>query len=211
MAAQWVHALIILVRVYVFGVSLVMKLPQIMMIWRANSSKGINLTSVLMETWCWSMSFSYQFANNYPWTSLIELPVLMIQCLILALVVIYTRDQLHPSLLLYFALYNGAVFAIASGLVPSWMRSILMSCNLPIASTSKVIQLQSLLISKDAGKLSTLTWFIAVSTSYGRFFVNILTIADKILMTNFFVAGTLNGAVLLATMYYKNQSKKKLF
>ncbi|XP_033118707.1 uncharacterized protein LOC117118267 [Anneissia japonica] len=102
------------------------KLPAVATIFKSGSTKGISLTAMLLETYCFSVILIYNFMKGYSLALYGEYVLVLIQEMVLISVMLSYRDLLNVKSLAIAALSFTAFVVSGSGLVPIGILSITM-------------------------------------------------------------------------------------
>ncbi|XP_028853087.1 solute carrier family 66 member 3 isoform X2 [Denticeps clupeoides] len=141
-------------------VCMVLKFPQIFVVMRAKSARGVSLNSLLLELAGFIVFVSYQMYYDYPPPTYLEYPILIAQDVILLLLILHYDGNMKHALV-YAVVFVGGWKLIT---VQKWVIDLAMSLCTFISAGSKFAQLQCLWRSKDSGQVSTLTWAMASYT-----------------------------------------------
>lgn len=190
---------------------LVMKLPQIWSAIRSGDTKGISLSSVLLEQSGYSVMLSYSFAMEYPVANYLESGLLLIQNFFMLAIIIHTRDLLSPKVCVYFIIYFIVYLSIGYRLVPDVILTSVILLATPLSMSSKLAQIAELYRTKDAGRLSAATWSIAAYGCYARIVTNLVQTGDLGILVNFASGALLNTTIVAMILYYTQQNRKKLY
>ncbi|XP_046874258.1 solute carrier family 66 member 3 [Hypomesus transpacificus] len=186
-------------------VCMVLKFPQIFVLIRAKSTKGISLNSLILELTGFIVFMSYQMYYDYPPPTYLEYPILIAQDVILLLLILHYNDSLKQSAL-YAAVFVGGWHLLT---LQKWIIDLAMSLCTFISAGSKFAQLQCLWQSKDSGQVSALSWAMATYTCAARIFTTTVTTGDMQVMVRFVVMTLLNTWVLATVLYYRKSAKKQ--
>ncbi|XP_041827262.1 solute carrier family 66 member 3 [Melanotaenia boesemani] len=183
-------------------VCMVLKFPQIFVLMRAKSTKGVSLNSLLLELIGFIVFVTYQMYYDYPPPTYLEYPILIAQDVILLLLILHYNGSLRLSLI-YAALFVGGWRLLT---VERWIIDLAMSLCTFISATSKLAQLQCLWRSKDAGQVSALSWAMATYTCIARIYTTTVTTGDMQVLVRFIAMTLLNMWVLFTVIYYQKRS-----
>ncbi|XP_023829624.1 solute carrier family 66 member 3-like isoform X2 [Salvelinus namaycush] len=179
-----------------FCLCLVSKIPSIVLVARAKSSKGFSLKGLLLELTGYVVFVTYQIHHAAPSSTFLEYPILIAQDTVLLLLILYYNGKAKHSLI-YIALYPP----------PNQNADVQSLCTL-ISASSKFASAQCLYQSKDSSGVSALAWSISCYTCLARMFTTIMTTADIQVLTRFAVLSSLNGFVLAMIFHYRRDVKK---
>ncbi|KAK4877516.1 hypothetical protein RN001_010022 [Aquatica leii] len=179
------------------------KVPQIINILKMKNAVGMNIVGLLMELFSYTTMFSYNYRNAYALLTYMEYPIILVQELILILCVLYYNKQLGFASVAGAGVYFSMLTAFLSGVAPRELLTFLVPLCTPIGASSKVVQLLTIIRSKNSECISILTWFISAFTNLTRVFTIYVDSADFTLLLNFIVNVFLSSSIMFAAYYYK--------
>lgn len=189
--------------------SLFVKVPQILSVLNARSTKGLSLSSVLLEEIGYSILLTYNFALGYPLASYFEYTVLVLQDFILIIAILHFDGLLKihtlPAFLLYFLVYTG----IALRWFPDFVLTTVISLVTPLSFSSKFAQIKLLYTSKNPGQVSLATWGIVAYGATARVVTSCVLTGDPGVILNFCVAASMNTFISCMVVHYRQQAKAK--
>ncbi|KAK0132559.1 PQ-loop repeat-containing protein 3 [Merluccius polli] len=181
---------------------MVLKFPQIFLVMRAKTTRGVSLHSLLLEVTGYLVFITYQMYYDYPPPTYLEYPILIAQDAILLLLVLHYNGNLRQSL--------GYALAFVVGwrllTVQKWIIDLAMSLCTFISAGSKFAQLQCLWRSKDSGQVSALSWSLAIYTTLTRIYTTLVTTGDTQVLVRFVVMALLNIWVLATVLHYRRRN-----
>ncbi|GCC23915.1 solute carrier family 66 member 3 isoform X1 [Chiloscyllium punctatum] len=183
----------------------VLKLPQIITVISAKTARGLSVRSLLLELIGFLIFLTYQTYYEYPLTTYLEYPVLIVQDVILLMCILFYNGNIGT------ALPYTILFIIGWRLltIHKLIIDLAMSLSTCISALSKYAQLQSLWKTHDSDQVSALTWSLAIYTICTRIFTTLVTTADTAVLIRYAVIGVLNVWVLITVMYYRKTGKRK--
>ena len=193
----------------VVGISLFMKLPQVIAILSSGKTKGVNLRTYWMEIGAYLIGFSYGYTHRYHITVYAEAGLLAIQsAIIVFLVMLYDHKWTLENFM--YTLILATFIAISFlRLIPHSFLSLLLSLTLPLAAISKVAQISTIYRLKSKGSVSILTWSLATYGCLARLFTVYVEVGDLQILMNFFISFVLNGVVVFMCLYYSTTRMHK--
>ncbi|XP_043533698.1 solute carrier family 66 member 3 isoform X2 [Chiloscyllium plagiosum] len=152
----------------------VLKLPQIITVISAKTARGLSVRSLLLELIGFLIFLTYQTYYEYPLTTYLEYPVLIVQDVILLMCILFYNGNIGT------ALPYTILFIIGWRLltIHKLIIDLAMSLSTCISALSKYAQLQSLWKTHDSDQVSALTWSLAIYTVCTRIFTTLVTTAD---------------------------------
>ena len=217
MTSSWILTLLTLTS---SSLSFIVKLPQILSVFKTRSVEGINRTSLLIELWNFMTSVSYAAYFSYPRRLYLEYSGLILQSLIIfGFVMKFSnhKKQENPSHsfpdnnVMIVALMSMTILhsLVAFQFFGDWMPMGIIVTSLPSGSLSRIIQIRHIFKTKNPGSLSALTWFLAAVTTGCRFMTNLLTVADSLLLFRLGSATILNALLSLTIICYRTEDGKQ--
>uniref|UniRef100_W5K8P4 Solute carrier family 66 member 3 n=1 Tax=Astyanax mexicanus TaxID=7994 RepID=W5K8P4_ASTMX len=163
----------------------VLKVPQIALLTRTKSPKGISQRGLVLELLGYIVFTTYEMYHEYPLEAYLEYPALIAQDTVLFLLILHYGGNLRQSLI-YSLLFVGVSQLLT---LKSWIIDSAMSLCTLMSASSRFAQLQCLWQTKDAGQVSALTWAMSTYTC--------------MVLLRFVIMSTLNGWVLATVVFYK--------
>ncbi|XP_017573550.1 solute carrier family 66 member 3-like [Pygocentrus nattereri] len=182
----------------------VLKLPQIALLTRTKSPKGISVRGLILELSGYIVFTTYEMYHEYPFATYLEYPILIAQDTVLFLLILHYNGNLRQSLIYSLIFVGGSQLLM----LKSWIIDSAMSLCTFISASSRFAQLQCLWQTKDAGQVSALTWAMSTYTCMARILTTVLTSGDLKVLLRFVVMTTLNGWVLATVVFYKQNGQK---
>lgn len=193
----------------VVGMSVFMKLPQVLALCTSGSTEGVNLKTYWLEIGAYLIGFSYGYTHGYHMSIYFESGLLAVQSAIVILLVVYYDSKWTMENAIYTLICLGFIVTTYFKLLPYTLLSILLSSTLPLAVASKVAQIMTVYQIKSRGNVSILTWSLATYGCFARLFTVYVELGDLQILFNFFVSLILNGVVVILCLYYGDGNQKK--
>uniref|UniRef100_A0A8K9WRX5 Solute carrier family 66 member 3 n=1 Tax=Oncorhynchus mykiss TaxID=8022 RepID=A0A8K9WRX5_ONCMY len=173
-----------------FCLCLVSKIPSIVLVARAKSSKGFSLKGLLLELTGYVVFVTYQIHHAAPSSTFLEYPILIAQEM---------TNIAHCQFVGGWKLVT----------LQDWIIDLAMSLCTLISASSKFASAQCLYQSKDSSGVSALAWSISCYTclAHSDQFVAFGSLILPVL-TRFAVLSSLNGFVLAMIFHYRRDVKK---
>uniref|UniRef100_A0A1B0B7Z5 Solute carrier family 66 member 3 n=1 Tax=Glossina palpalis gambiensis TaxID=67801 RepID=A0A1B0B7Z5_9MUSC len=144
---------------------LIIKVPQINTICTNKSSKGISVAGLCLELFSYTVMMSYNYSNDYAFLSYMEYPILLLQEYVLIYFVFKYQDILGRKTQIIAGLYVITCTLIYLKIFPIVILTFLVPFCTPIGATSKILQLITILRTKDARSVSRTTWALSAFTN----------------------------------------------
>ncbi|KAK7455183.1 hypothetical protein VKT23_011055 [Stygiomarasmius scandens] len=199
----------------------VMKLPQLVLIVRARSARGISLPSYALETLAYAINLAYSSRNHFPFSTYGENLFLTIQNIIITLLIIFYAPptlDLSPSTLLesfnprtsrhshkltsslpskkrnilLASILASILLLFLFVLTPLSLLSFLQLSTLPLSLLSKYPQIRTNYESKSTGQLSVFAVLSQVVGCLARVFTTVIEVGDWLLGLGYALALVLN-------------------
>lgn len=184
-------------------VSFFLKLPQILKIIKADSAKGISLTTFYMDTLSYSLMSAYCIHKVQPISTYGEHISVLVQCLIL--VVLYWKveridyqTRIQASLMFIAGMY----LLLNSKVITEEMWSLTPLVYTLLSITGKLTQIQENFVNKSTGNLSFFTNFVTFLGSVSRVFTTLTELDDQSLLFSYLIGGILKGIIVFQFLTY---------
>jgi len=203
---------LLLSRVLSYGIllgSLFYKLPQIFVISRARSGRGISLLALLLEILSCTATITYSVHMGFPLTTFGEAFFVVAMDLVIIYQIFYYDGR---SLTGFFAATVIYVIALLALLSPVFPREFVPFCQLfvtPLVIFSRLPQIYANFAAGDTGSLSAITWGLNFAGSLGRIFTSMAEVGDTMVLGGFIVAGALNATILIQILMYGSKTVPK--
>lgn len=193
--------------------SMIVKVPQILSIYKSKTVTGINRSSVLIALWNTLVTISYSAHFHYPSKLYGEYFGQAIQeIIIISFVVSLSSQKIFPTnrhMVLLVAASIIIHLAVGLKLVPSIVPIGIITTGLPSGIISRVMQIHQILNDGDSGSVSAMTWFLAFVMTFCRFWSNFLTVCDPILLFKVGSAMVLNLVLTVVVVLHKKGKSKQ--
>ncbi|CAD7003896.1 PQ-loop repeat-containing protein 3 isoform X2 [Ceratitis capitata] len=186
---------------------LVIKVPQINTIRANKSSQGISVLGLCIELFSYTVMISYNYSSGYEFLSYMEYPILLLQEYALIYYTFLYQNLLGVRTQIVAVFYAVVATLIYLKLFPLVILAFLVPFCTPIGATSKVLQLISILRTKDASSVSRTTWALSAFTNMTRIYTVYVQSNDLMLLSNFLISTFLSSSVFAAACFYKKKVK----
>ncbi|KAF8199961.1 hypothetical protein K438DRAFT_2015944 [Mycena galopus ATCC 62051] len=135
----------------------IMKVPQLLLIVRARSARGLSLPAYILETLSYAITLEYAYRNEFPFSTYGENLFLTIQnVLITLLIILYaprpsSADKTTNAVIASLGIL---VFFLGCSLIPLPMLALLQVLTLPLSLFSKIPQISENYRAQSTGQLS---------------------------------------------------------
>ncbi|KAF8585070.1 mannose-P-dolichol utilization defect 1 protein [Ramaria rubella] len=184
----------------------IMKVPQLILILRAQSARGLSFSSYVLETLAYAITLAYSARNDFPFSTYGENFFLTIQNVLITLLIIHhlpspglpKRSSSTPKLLMALGISLAVTYTLT--IVPASILSLLQVATIPLSLLSKFPQIYEIQRARSTGQLSSIAIFSQVAGCLARLFTTATEVGDPIVFAGFLLALLLN-LVLGAQMY----------
>ncbi|MBN3318576.1 MPU1 protein, partial [Atractosteus spatula] len=195
--------------------SVMVKLPQIIKLYRAKSGEGLSFNSILLEMLAITGTMAYSIANNFPFSAWGEALFLIVQTVTIGfLIQHYGGNTLRG--VGFLAVYIALVSLLLSPLMPMEVITAMQATNMPAVVVSRLIQAATNYRNGHTGQLSALTVFLLFAGSLARIFTSVQETGDSLMALTYCVSSACNGLIAGQLLYYwnarpapKRKAKKK--
>ena len=192
----------------VLGSSLV-KLPQVVTILVAGSTRGLSSFSLYAELLAFIITWSYSAFREFPFTTWGESMFLTLQnALIILLGYSYTRDYL--KLILFPLCLVASLSILLSNQFSSQVYFYLQTCVIPLAIIGKLKQIQENYSNSSTGQLSLVTLVLLFTGTLIRMFTTVKETGDMLSLFIYVLSAVLNFSLVSQILYYSYGSKKEI-
>ncbi|CAK5281387.1 unnamed protein product [Mycena citricolor] len=171
----------------------IMKVPQLLIIVRSQSARGLSLPSYILETLSYAITLVYAQRNEYPFSTYGENLFLTIQNIVITLLIILyaprARDKTTNAVMACLALL---VFFLSASLVSMDVLAMMQLATLPLSLFSKLPQIRQNYTSQSTGNLSAFAVFAQIAGCAARLFTTAMEVNDPIVAAGFLLALLLN-------------------
>ncbi|KAF7376578.1 hypothetical protein MSAN_00074200 [Mycena sanguinolenta] len=178
----------------VLGGSIV-KVPQLLLIVRARSARGLSLPAYILETLAYAITLEYAYRNDFPFSTYGENLFLTIQNVVITLLIILyaprpaATDKTANAVISSMAML---VFFLGCSLMPLSMLAFLQVLTLPLSLFSKIPQITENYRAQSTGQLSAFAVFSQIAGCAARLFTTATEVGDAIVSAGFALALLLN-------------------
>ncbi|XP_064456433.1 mannose-P-dolichol utilization defect 1 protein-like isoform X2 [Ornithodoros turicata] len=189
--------------------STLVKVPQIVKLWKAQSAEGISLASVLLELGGITATTAYSFANRYPFSAWGEGLFLAFETALIAMLVLQFRGQ-QGRAWAFFAAYIGLTSILSSGVAPMPLLAAAQVASVPIVIFGKLMQAWRNYRQGHTGQLSAITAGLLFGGALARIFTSLTETGDPLMVATFALAAGANCTLFTQVLYYWEATNKRL-
>ncbi|KAF9021832.1 mannose-P-dolichol utilization defect 1 protein [Hymenopellis radicata] len=168
----------------------IVKVPQLLLILKARSARGLSLPAYIMETLSYAITLAYSFRNEFPFSTYGENFFLAIQNALITLLITFFSPNATGKITLVSAALTGAVSTLYN--LPKDTLAVLQFATLPLSLFSKLPQIASNYQAGSTGQLSAFAVISQVLGCAARLFTTSQEVGDPVVLTGFALALLLN-------------------
>lgn len=173
-----------------------MKLPQLLLILRARSARGLSLPSYILETLSYAITLAYSARNAFPFSTYGENLFLTLQNIVITLLIIRHSPRRSSSSSSSSKLILGVAVSAATSyllaIIPMSFLALLQVATIPLSLLSKFPQIYENQTNRSTGQLSAVAVISQVAGCLARLFTTATEVKDPIVFAGFFLAFLLN-------------------
>lgn len=190
------------------GATLV-KVPQLVKLWQAQSAEGISLVSVLFELAGITATTAYSFAHRYPFSAWGEGLFLAVETALIAMFVLQFRGQAGRAWA-FATVYVGLAAFLASGTLPMTLLAAAQVTSVPVVIFGKLMQAWRNHKQGHSGQLSAITTGLLFAGALARIFTSLTETGDPLMVVAFVLAAVANFTVFAQVLYYWDVTNEHL-
>lgn len=145
---------------------------------------------------------------GYPLSTYIEYCFLVPQDIILLALVLKYTGKFSMNTVAMFVCYIAVCVAFAFRMVPDPFLTASIGFNAPVSIVSKLLQIMTLLRTRDAGNVSAVTWGMATYSTLSRSATTLFQTGDLAVLGSFAISFVLNGFMTSLVLYLQAQAGK---
>ncbi|KAJ7020009.1 hypothetical protein C8F04DRAFT_974903 [Mycena alexandri] len=171
----------------------IVKVPQVLLIVRAKSARGLSLPAYILETLSYAITLEYAYRNEFPFSTYGENLFLTIQnVLITLLIILHAPRGTDKTANAVIASLGMLVFFLATSIIPLPLLALLQVTTLPLSLFSKIPQIRQNSRAQSTGQLSAFAVVSQVLGCAARLFTTATEVGDNIVSAGFALALVLN-------------------
>ncbi|KAF7322066.1 Mannose-P-dolichol utilization defect 1 protein-like protein [Mycena kentingensis (nom. inval.)] len=186
----------------------IVKVPQLLLIVRAQSARGLSLPAYILETLSYAITLVYAYRNEFPFSTYGENLFLTVQNIIITLLIIlYAPRPASATKTTNAAVASLALLAffLGTAMAPLSVLSLLQLTTLPLSLFSKLPQIRQNYRAQSTGQLSAFAVISQVAGCAARLFTTATEVNDPIVAAGFLFALLLNLVLGLQLWMYWGQ------
>ncbi|CAG8803797.1 9972_t:CDS:1 [Dentiscutata erythropus] len=188
----------------------IVKLPQIIKIMTARSSRGLSFESMVLETCAFGIGLAYNLRNGNPFSTFGEAFFLTIQNIIILLLMLYYANRNRDLIITFISMIIITYSLGSTELISDSNLAFLQTLCIPLSLFSKFPQIITNYKNEGTGQLSAIATFGFTLGSLARIFTTLTEIDDNIILVGFLLASLCNCILSGQMIYYWNVESKFL-
>ena len=193
----------------VFG-SLVVKVPQLIRVYRAKSAKGLALTTFELETVGYTVAALHSFHLSMPFSACGECLFLLVQDATLLVMLYMYQKTPTTRILAPCALYAAFVGALALAGWPMHVLATMHASTSALFVAARVPQIVTNAKQKSTGELSLISVALNWLGNLARIFTTMQSQAAASVLVGHVLGTMCNGVLLAQILLFKPKKKKAL-
>jgi len=193
----------------IIAASALIKLPQLLKIFRARSSAGLSFVGTFLELLAITFTAAYSYAKGFPFSAWGEAPFLLVETFLIAYLILAYGGRAGLASL-FGVVYVAAVAGLLSGRVPLEIMWYLQAANLPLAVFGKLIQAGKNFAAKHTGQMSAVTVWCLTLGCAARVWTSHRETGDLVVVYTYVAAGSANLVLALQILWYWSATNKFL-
>lgn len=191
----------------IVGGSILVKVPQIMKMVKAQSGEGISVAGTSLELTAIVFNVAYSFVNRYPFSSYGDGVFLLLQTAVIGMLVFLYGGATKKGVLYILSVFT-ITAVLCSGQLPIKFLWVLQASNIPVVFAGKMVQAVTNFRNSSTGQLSAVTVTMLFLGAMARIFTSIQETGDPIIILTYSVATFANGVIMTQVLYYWNVPAK---
>ena len=190
--------------------SLMLKVPQLLKIYKNSSVEGISLTSFYFEVLGFSIMSAYSIHNSNPFSTYGELVIISIQC-ILQVLLFWTVGNVSYSHKIQAGTFFvfGWFIPLFGDFLPEEFWTYVPVSSIFMNLVVKFSQIKTIFVNGSTGNLSFITNFMNLVGTIARIFTTFTELNDKLLILSYGIGATCNFVIIFQFLIYWNSKPKE--
>ncbi|KAG0579636.1 hypothetical protein KC19_4G112100 [Ceratodon purpureus] len=188
--------------------SVFLKVPQIWVIVKNKSIKGLSVASFELEVAGFTIALAYCLFRQLPFSAYGEIVFILAQSIVCLALIYYYSPKLGPSVWVKTALYCAVAPMLLGGNLDANLFEALYACQHGIFFFSRIPQIIENFNTKSTGQLSFMTNFMSLGGCLVRTFTSIQENAPLSMLIGCLLGLLTNGVVCAQILAYAPPSAK---
>lgn len=187
--------------------SVFLKLPQIYLILKNKSTKGLSIPSFELEVAGFTIALAYCLFKQLPFSAYGELVFILAQSIACLALIYYYSNSLGPSTWVKTALYCALAPTLLGGKLDAQLIEALYACQHAIFFCARLPQIYENFRNKSTGQLSFVTSFLSFAGCVVRAFTSVQEKAPLSMVVGCLLGILTHGTVCSQIVVYASSSE----
>jgi mannose-P-dolichol utilization defect protein 1 len=193
----------------IIAASVFLKVPQIVLIVKNKSIKGLSVPSFELEVAGFTIALAYCLFKQLPFSAYGEIVFILAQSIICLGLIYYYSPKLGPSVWVKTALYCALAPTLLGGKLDASLIEALYACQHAIFFSARLPQIYENFRNKSTGQLSFMTSFMSFAGCIVRAFTSIQERAPLSMLVGCLLGVLTHGTVCTQIIAYAQSSKTR--
>lgn len=180
------------------------KLPQILKLLTSQSSRGLSLSSLALETASFAITLAYNVRKEFPFSTYGETVFILLQNIVLGYLVIRFSPNYQFATAFPITVFALLVGLFSADIVPDSLLSTFQASAGVLSTVSKLPQIIAVYQQGGTGQLSAFAVFNYLLGSAMRILTSLREVDDNLILAQFVAGFTLNAVLAVQMAYYWN-------
>jgi len=202
---------IFLVKLLGYGIILagsIVKLPQVLKIYKAQSGVGLSSRGVFLELLAVTFNLSYSFRNKFPFSTWGECIFIALETALIFFMVLW-YDGKRSAGLTFLLMYSGLLFTLThQSIVPMNIIWYLQSTVVYLAVWGKLLQAYENYKAQHTGQLSAISAWAIFGGSCARVLTTIKETGDFLATVTFIFSSLANAVIATQVLWYWKSTQR---
>jgi len=196
-----------LIGYLIVTMALIVKVPQILKIQKAQSIQGLSLEMYVMELVGYGVTSAYNFRLGHPFSTYGENLFLFVQnCILIYQLLFYSKrlNSQNAGIAAGFAVFFSMIFS--SRVISAGQMSVIQTTAVIIFAIARFPQIRNNYLAKSTGQLAFVTCLLNFLGGFGRLFTVLREVSDQIVLFAALSALTVNSVIIVQFAIYGKKS-----
>ncbi|CAI0389105.1 unnamed protein product [Linum tenue] len=193
----------------IVAASTTVKLPQILIILKHKSVRGLSVVAFELEAIGYTIALAYCLHKGLPFSAYGEYVFLLIQAIVLVAVIYYFSQPVGATTWIKALIFSAIAPTILAGRIDPMLFEALYASQHAIFLCARIPQIWANFSNKSTGELSFLTFFMNFAGSMVRVFTSLQEKAPMSVVTGSALGVLMNGTILSQILMYKKPQPKR--
>ncbi len=192
--------------------SAILKVPQIMSMFKSKSDEGLSYLSMYVEIFLFVLTALYSYHKKMPFSTYGENIIILIQSLIILMLAWkYSKGKVRfLEKFTFLVLINCIIYVCLNDKLNKNMWDMVGSSTIPLLTVSRISQIYNSFITKSTGSLSIFTFTLSLLGCIARIFTTVTETNDMIALLMYIYAAFLNVVIIIQINVYGVKKEEKI-